>query len=399
MDFMPPRIVITGIGCVTSLGSDAEQTFEALLQGQKGFGPLTLFPSPRYSHVPVGEITYPLPRIPGARASRTERLAYAAASEALCTAGYDPEELPEGKRWACLAGTTVAGMLSTENYFAALWSGGRKPPALWLKHHPAGSVSETLAHVLGIEGLTFTISTACASGLHTLILGRDLIRSGMASRVLAVGADSLSRITVNGFGSLLIVDPEGAKPFDQNRKGLTLGEAAGALVLETEAAAQARGARIWAYVDGCGNTCDAYHPSAPDPEGRGAQAAMRQALEQAGLLPEAVGYVNAHGTGTPDNDRAESLALARVFPGSRPLVSSTKGAMGHTLGAAGAVESVICVQALNEGRLPPTTGCQTGDSSLPLAPLMKTVSVPIQYAMNNSFGFGGNNASVVFGKA
>jgi len=391
-----PRIAITGIGCITSLGFSADETFAALIQGRRGLGRLTLFPSGRYGHMPVAEINRPLPELPARirRSSRTEQLAYAASAEALAQAGFGPA-VPDAQAWACLAGTTVAGMFSTEDYFNKAWSGRPAVPSQ-LSHHLAGSVSQTLARQFGMQGLVTTLSTACASGVHAVVLGATLIRQGAARRVLACGADSLSRMTLNGFGSLLIMDPAGGRPFDEDRRGLSLGEAAGALVLEREEDAIGRGARILAFVAGGGNTCDAYHPSAPDPEGRGAEAAMRQALAEAGIRPDQVGYVNAHGTGTPDNDRAESLALSRVFKDSKPMISSTKGAIGHTLGAAGAVESVICVQALLTRTLPGTIGCSKPDPELPVRPLLESLQHVVCFTMNNAFGFGGNNGCAIF---
>jgi 3-oxoacyl-(acyl-carrier-protein) synthase len=394
-----PKPVVTGVGAMTSVGRGAEKTFAALAEGQMGLKRLTLFDSPRYAEVPVGEVEGDLAEVPGATESRTERLGLAAAHEALAQAGLDAAQAPEERSaWGVVAGTTVAGMLATEGYFRQAMSGGR-PKAALLRRHLAGSVSQTLARVFQFGGWDTTISTACSSGVNAVSMAAERVASGETPVCLAVGADSLSAMTINGFHSLLIADPGGSKPFDAARRGLSLGEGAGALVIESEEHARARGAHILARVLGAGNTCDAHHATAPHPEGLGAEAAMRQALAQAGLEPQAIGYVNAHGTGTVDNDAAEGKALARLFAGRMPHVSSVKGALGHTLGAAGAIESVICVLALLRECLLPNTGCATPDPQLAFTPLRETLRTRVDAVMNNSFGFGGNNSCIIFGRA
>jgi 3-oxoacyl-(acyl-carrier-protein) synthase len=394
-----PKAVITGLGAVTCLGRSAGETFAGLLAGKVGLKRLTLFDSPRYADVPVGEVEGTLEEVPGATESRTERLALAAAHEAWAQAGLSAESSrPAGCGWGVVAGTTVAGMLSSEEYFRQLWS-GKKPRAALVRRHLGASVSQTLARVFQLPGFNTTLSTACSSGVNAVALAADLVEQGEAAVVLAVGADSLSAMTVNGFHSLLIADPASSRPFDARRRGLSLGEGAGALVIESEAHAHARGAVILARVLGAGNTCDAHHATAPQPEGLGAEAAMRQALRQAQIEPTGVSYVNAHGTGTPDNDAAEGKALARVFQNCLPPVSSVKGALGHTLGAAGAIESVICVLAILQECLPPNTGCEEPDPALVFTPLRAAARMRVDTAMNNSFGFGGNNSSIIFGRA
>ncbi len=394
-----PKAVITGVGAITSLGRTAQATFEALVAGQVGLKRLTLFESPRYGEIPVGEVTGTLDEVPGATESRTERLGLAAAHEALAQAGLTAEHAARGGTdWGLIAGTTVAGMLSTEEYFRQLWA-GKKPKMAMVRRHLGGSVSKTLAHVLQIQGFNTTLSTACSSGVNAVSMAAELVEQGEASVCLAVGADSLSAMTVNGFHSLLIADPLGSKPFDAQRKGISLGEGAGAVVVESESHARLRGAAILARVLGAGNTCDAYHATAPHPDGLGAEAAMRQALHQADLTPDAIGYVNAHGTGTPDNDAAEGKALARIFGDAVPPISSVKGALGHTLGAAGAIESVLCVLALLQECLPPNTGCTVPDPALTFVPLQAALRLRVDAVMNNSFGFGGNNSSIIFGRS
>jgi 3-oxoacyl-[acyl-carrier-protein] synthase II len=394
-----PKAVVTGLGAVTCLGRTAPETFAGLLAGRSGLRRLTVFHSPRFADVPVGEVEGTLSEAPGATESRTERLALLAAQEALGQAGLSAAAARDaGPAWGVVAGTTVAGMLASEEYFRQAWS-GKKPRASLIRRHLGASVSRTLAQVFNIQGFHTTLSTACSSGVNAVAMAAELVEQGEAQVVLAVGADSLSAMTVNGFHSLLIADPAGSRPFDAARRGLSLGEGAGALVVESEAHARARGAAVLARVLGAGNTCDAHHATAPHPEGVGAEAAMRQALARAGLEPAAVGYVNAHGTGTPDNDAAEGKALARVFLNHLPHVSSTKGATGHTLGAAGAIESVVSVLALMQEQLPPNTGCVEPDPALAFTPLRAPLRARVDAVMNNSFGFGGNNSSIIFGRA
>lgn len=388
---MSAEVAVTGLGCVTCLGPDAEQTFAALTSGRCGLRPLTLFPS-IHAGTPVGEIRFAgQPPEPGAR---TEHLAWLAVLEALGGAGLHPAGVAD---MAVAAGTTVSGLPGTENYFRLQWA-GKKAGLRWLQNHLSGSLSQHVARRLGARGLNATVSTACSSGLNAVALAADWIRSGQARLAVAVGADALSALTINGFHALLIADSQAARPFDAGRRGLSLGEGSGALVLEAAEHARERRAAVLARVLGVGNTCDAHHATAPHPEGRGAEAAMRQALQAAGLKPSDVDYVNAHGTGTVDNDRTESQAISRVFGPEPPPVSSIKGAIGHTLGAAGAIESAVCVQALRQGLLPPTTGCQEPDAGLEIRPLLEARPAHARVVMNNSFGFGGNNACVLFGK-
>lgn len=369
------------------------------MAGKRGLGKLDLFESPRYRDIPVGQVRCLQNADLQVSSSRTEQLAAKACTEALLQSGHTllaDRKNPE--RWGVFAGTTVAGMLATENYFQAVWS-GRPGDASVLRRHPSSSLSLFLSKKFNMQGWVTTLSTACSSGLNALVLGAEMIRAGQIDKALVVGADSLARIVVNGFGALLIVDAKGARPFDQDRRGLSLGEGAGAVVLEKATDISSASTRCLGFVSGWGNTCDAYHATAPEPEGRGAQAAMAKAVAKAGLALSQIDYINAHGTGTPDNDLAESRALEKLFGAQAiPLVSSTKGACGHTLGAAGAIESVICVQTLLHDQMPGTIGCQQPDGNLLLQPLLTTRGQTVHAAMNNSFGFGGNNTSVVFEK-
>jgi 3-oxoacyl-(acyl-carrier-protein) synthase len=226
-------------------------------------------------------------------------------------------------------------------------------------------------------------------------LAVDVLDSGEASVVLAGGVDSLTRLTLNGFSSLLIVAAQGCKPFDVNRPGMSLGEGAGVLVLESEEHALARGARIRGFIAGAASTCDAYHATAPHPDGVGIHRAMSRALEDAGLGPKDVDYVNAHGTGTLDNDLAEGRAIMRLFRGEPPRVSSTKGFFGHALAASGAIEAIVCLLAIEHQALPANLGMDIVDPEVGFEPVRRTQPARIRVALSNSMGFGGNNCALL----
>jgi 3-oxoacyl-[acyl-carrier-protein] synthase II len=241
---------------------------------------------------------------------------------------------------------------------------------------------------------------ACASGAASIALGADLIRAGVTPTALAGGVDALTHICFMGFNALKLLDPTPCRPFDRDRRGMSIGEAAAFLVLEDAEHCRARGGRALARLAGSGMTTDAHHVTAPHPEGEGMIHAMRQALADAGLEPDAVGYVNAHGTGTPQNDRAEALALRRVFGEGGVLVSSTKSLVGHTMAAAGSVEAAATILALQHGLLPPTASLEHADPDVPFD-CLPGVARPadVGAALSNSFGFGGQNVSLVFEKA
>jgi len=345
---------------------------EALREGRSGLGPLTLFDSPCCGGFPVAEVQ-------GVdRRPRTVALARLALTEAL--ADVDP------RRCGLALGTTVGGMPESE--FALPQYYAHEPVEdkdVW-RRHELGSTTSELAREFGLGGPVLTVNNACASGAEAIACAAELILDGEADMMVAGGADALCALTLNGFASLLAMDAEGCRPFDRDREGMSLGEGAAFVVLE-------RGAqRPLAFLDGWGNSCDAYHATAPEPEGRGAEAAMRAALGS----DMSVDYINAHGTGTPDNDRAESRAMRRVFPDKVPPFSSTKRIFGHTLGAAGAIEAVISVLCIRDGFLPANTGFQTPDPECGLTPLQTTAECRPRRVLSHSFGFGGTNSVLCF---
>ncbi len=370
------RVFITGMGIISSLGQGVGRHVDSLRKNRSGIEPLTLFtPSPG-NLLPAGEIpnfkqTLNVPR--------THELAFLAAQEALSATRVVPD--------AIILGTTTGGMPLTE----ALLRKNQKDADQY-KYHSTSSVAEFLARLLRCSGLLLTVTTACSSGAVAIKLAYELLSSGKATRVLAGGADALCRLTYYGFNSLQLIDPSGARPLDLERNGMTVGEGAAMLLLE---AGESRPDNAIAEILGGGLSCDAYHPTAPHPEGKGALVAMKKALEGAGLVPADIEYINLHGTGTKDNDLAEAKAIHSVFGNHLPPLSSVKGATGHSLAASGAIESVICAAAIREGLIPANTGCVNPDPELNLKPALAPLEQKVAIALSNSFGFGGNNACLV----
>ena len=390
-----PRVVVTGMGMVSAAGWTLDETWEAIEQGRSGLRALSLFESQRCGKLPVGEVTGdPALRSGLSGGSRSDHLAVWAARQAWLDAGLDPSCFA-ADRGAVVLGALTGGMMFTEEFLSRLHL-EQRADGQHLADRACCNSADRVAELFGLGGFRTTVSNACASGGAALGLGCDLIESGEADVVLAGGVDSLNRVVLNGFNSLMLVSPEGCRPFDAERKGMSVGEGAGVLVLESEEHAKARGARVRAWLAGRGNTCDAHHVSAPQPEGRGLHEAMRLALDGAGLAPAAVDYINAHGTGTADNDPVEARAIRALFGEAPPAVSSTKRFFGHTLAAAGAIEAIVTVLALERQAIPPNLGLRTVDPKIPLAPVMEYRRAKLDVAMSTSLGFGGNNSAVLF---
>ncbi len=355
---MDDRIAITGAGIISAIGAGKEETLRSLLAGRSGIGPLR--------HL---------------RTSHREALGQASNND------DEPHDLV-----ALVSGTTVGGMDITENLFLeALGTGGNGD---MMRSHTCGSSTRDIADYFGIFDLLTTTS---------------LIRSGRADVVVAGGAECLTKYHLNGFNSLMILDSEPCRPFDASRAGLNLGEGAGFLVLESHAHAQARGTEPLAFLDGYGNACDAFHQTASSPDGDGAYKAMNEAIAMAGLEPRDIDYVNAHGTGTVNNDESESRALKRTFGEDMPPVSSTKSFTGHTTSASGGIESVICILAMLNGFIPANLGWKTPFEG-GIIPYVDTPANPssgcassarkvqLEHVLCNSFAFGGNDTSLLFSR-
>jgi 3-oxoacyl-[acyl-carrier-protein] synthase II len=400
------RIVVTGIGAVTSVGTGRRELWQALLAGRSGISEVTSFDTSRHPVHLGGEVhgfvaADHLVRVDSEEIGRASQLAAAAARLALADAGLDPEAL-DPERGGVVMGTTSGEPVEIER-FDDRWVAGeldRVGPEL-ADRYPNQWIAANVAGEVGFAGPVAMIPTACAAGNYAVAHAFDLLRAGRADVVLAGGADSFSRITYTGFARLGAIAPERCQPFDRDRKGMIPGEGAAVLVLETAERAAARGARVWAEVAGYGLTCDAHHMTGAHPQGDGAARAMERALASAGLGPDDVDYVSAHGTGTPTNDRLEAAAVERVFGGRRrPVpVSSIKSMLGHTMGAASAIEAAACALAVADDVVPPTINFEQPDPDCRLDCVPNEArALTVEVAMNNAYAFGGNNASVLFRK-
>lgn len=371
-------IYITGIGTITALGRGWRQTADSLHRNQSGIGELTLFE--HTAPLPVGEIKQEFsdPELP-----RTHRITRAAAEDALDDCGG---KIPD----AVIMGVTTGGMPKTE---VLLKSGIDDPHAY--QYHAAGSVAEYIADLCQCSGPVLTVSTACSSGAAAVALGMAMMQSGLAGSVLAGGADALCRMTYHGFNALQLLSATGAKPFDRDRDGMSLSEGAAMLFFES---AKAAPENAKAEMLGFGLSCDAYHAAAPHPEGRGACRSMDSAIRAAGVKPADIDYINLHGTGTINNDAAEAAAVNTLFSSSLPRLSSIKGAAGHSLAAAGAIELAVSAISISDNLIPANHGMQNPDPKLGINPQSEPETREIKTVLSNSFGFGGNNAALAVGR-
>ena len=399
---MPRRVVVTGIGAVTPVGTGREEMWEGLLAGRCGIGQVESFDTSRYPVHRGAEVhgfsaADFLVELDPESLGRASQLGAAAARLALADAGIDDGDV-DPERGGVVMGTTSGEPLEVER-LDDRWVAGELDlvGSRFIDLYPCRVIASSVAAEVGFSGPVTMIPTACAAGNYAMAHAFDLLRSGRADVVLAGGADSFSRITYTGFARLGAIAPEVCQPFDRNRKGMVPGEGSAVLVLETAEGAVARGARVWAEVAGFGLTCDAHHMTGAHPEGDGAARAMEQALRTSGVAPDDVGYVSAHGTGTPSNDRLEAAAVRRVFGDRRVPISSVKSMLGHTMGAASAIEAAVCCLAVAEDRVPPTIHFEEADPDCDLDCVPNVArEVPVGVAMNNAYAFGGNNASVLF---
>lgn len=405
------RVAVTGLGAVTALGADVASLAAALADGRRAIGPLT-----RFAHAGRCAIAAQVPEltaeaVDGARArlsaatgrrlSYPDRLGLAATAQALRQARLVVDARGDV---GVYVGASVGGMADAETAYERRQD-GRDPRYRLsrLVRAPLSNTAAALAQGLGLQGPRATFSTACSSSALAIAEAADAIARGRVRQAVAVGTDALCRITFSGFDALQALDARPCRPFAADRAGLSLGEGAAALVLEDVDVARARGAQPLAFVLGHGVATDAHHVTAPHPEGAGARAALEAALDAAGVSPDAVDYVNAHGTGTPKNDAIEVAVLRAVLGDRLPRVpvSSTKAQVGHCLAAAGAVEAVVTVLALAQGLVPPTAGLAGVDpdfADLDLVPVPGRRQ-PLGIAVSSSFGFGGHNVTLVFGRA
>lgn len=398
---MSKGIAITGIGIISSIGNNVEENFQSLIDGSIGISRISKIETRHKDSIMVGEIAYrntQLENLLGLSKennySRTALLGSIAANQALADANIQDIN---AYKTGLISATSVGGMDKTEkHYYNYLESSQHRK---YIEGHHAGDSSQKIAKQLGItKSLVTTISTACSSAANAIMLGARLIKSGELDRVIVGGTDCLSKFTINGFKTLMILSDTYNTPFDDNRKGLNLGEAAAFLVLESDAVIKAENKKVLAYVKGYANANDAFHQTASSDQGDGATLAMEKALKIANYIPSNIDYINVHGTATGNNDLSEGRAIKRVFGENVPDFSSTKSYTGHTLAAAGAIEAVYSVLALQNNIIYPNLNFKTPMKEFDLVPQIKLKEKRISAVMSNSFGFGGNCSTVIFSK-
>lgn len=396
---MSKGVAITGFGIISAIGNNANENLQSLLNKKDGIVRIQKIKTKLESTIKVGEIAMSNNEIieslclnPDNNYGRTSLLAHWAAKEAIEHAG--DIDFTKGKN-GFISATSVAGMDKTEQYlYDNLESATNRK---YIESHQAGDHARKIAKVFGINGFISTISTACSSSANAIMLGARMIKAGKLDRVVVGGADCLSKFTCNGFNSLMILSDDNCKPFDENRTGLNLGEAAAFLVLESEELSKNK--KVYGRVSGYANTNDAFHQTASSENGDGATLAMQEALSVAGMTATDISYINAHGTATPNNDLSESRAIQRVFGENIPAFSSTKAFTGHTLAAAAAIEAVYSLFALDQQMGFANLNFETPIADTGLIPLMDNSPLEIENVLSNSFGFGGNCSTLIISKA
>ena len=394
------EIYITGAGIISALGVGKAASLEALLHARSGIGPMRQLQGTTHSHYPVGEVQLSNEELlqllgmpPQTHSIRTGLMGMIAAHEAVEQAQL---HLIRPQRTALISGTTVGGMERSEQHYLDFFEGQHTH---YIALHNCASSTEQIAQHTGPYSLCSTLSTACSSAANAIAMGATLITTGRADAVVAGGAECLSRFHLNGFHTLMILDKQHCRPFDQHRAGLNLGEGAAYVVLESEQSARQRGVEPLCRLSGWANTCDAFHQTATSDNGQGPYLAMQAALQMAGLQPHQIDYINAHGTGTPNNDISEGRAVERVFGHRVPPLSSTKPFTGHTTSAAGSVEAVIAMLAMQHSFVPASLNVQQPMEELRFRPTMQTIhNVELRHVLSNSFGFGGNDTACIFSK-
>jgi 3-oxoacyl-[acyl-carrier-protein] synthase-1 len=393
---------VAGMGIVSAIGNDLPTNLDSLCEERAGIGTMQWLLSAHHRELPVGEVKLcnaELASITGLseKLPRTTLLSCLAAKETLINAGWEKDNM---LRTGFISANTVGGMDKTENFFKLFsknTAGGKLADVV---HHECGSVTELVAAFVGIRHFISTVSTACSSSANSIFTGARMIRAGMLDYALVGGADALTRFTLNGFNTLMILDKELCKPFDENRRGLNLGEGAAYLLLASEKGLRQLRKNPMARITGYANANDAFHQTASSPEGTGSFLAMKGAMDKAGLDAKDIDYINLHGTGTQNNDIAEGTAISILFDSGIPKMSSTKAYTGHTLGASGAVEAVYSVLAIQHGIIFPNLRLETPMKEFPFRPVTELLrNQRIRHVLSNSFGFGGNCSSLIFSAA
>lgn len=399
---MGQKIAVTGMGIISSIGNNVEENFSSLISKKHGISDIEILQTRFAGQLKLGEIKITNEELiqelglsPENNCTRTTLLGMIALREAIESSGItNINEYPTG----LISSTSVAGMDVTEKYFFNYEEHPEQQK--YIHSHDAGVSSLQLADFIGLKGMVSTISTACSSAANAIMMGAKLIKSGVLDRVIVGGTDSLSKFTLNGFNSLMIVTDTYNTPFDNNRKGLNLGEAAAFLVLESEELVKKENKKVLAYLTGYGNANDAHHQTASSENGQGAYLAMKKALEVSGIAKEDVDYINVHGTATPNNDFAEGTAMLRIFGEENvPDFSSTKAFTGHTLAAAAGIEAVYSILSLQRNIIYPNLNFKDKMEEFNLIPVTEVKEKPIQNVLSNSFGFGGNCSTLIFSKS
>jgi len=395
------KVAITGMGIISAIGASVEENFSALLSGKTGISVIENIETIHKDSIKVGEIKksneellQQLQILDANDFSRTAMLGAIAAKQAVENAGI--ENINDYKT-GLISATSVGGMDMTERFFYDYLE--NEENRRYINANDGGNSSHNIADYLGLQGTVTTISTACSSAANAIMLGARLIKSKKLDRVIVGGTDALSKFTINGFKTLMILSDTYNTPFDNNRKGLNLGEAAAFLVLESDEIVQKENKKVLAYVSGYGNANDAFHQTASSENGEGAFLAMEKALKVANLSPENIDYINAHGTATQNNDLSEGRAIERIFGKNTPEFSSTKPFTGHTLAAAAAIEAVYSVLALQNNIIFPNLNFQEKMEEFDLVPETKLKEKTLEHVLSNSFGFGGNCSTLIFSKS
>lgn len=402
---MTDRVVVTGIGIISAIGKNTDESLQHFRSATSGIGAITQIDTIHKTNLPVAEVKYSnrellsLLNIANKKCNytRTSLLGMYAAKQALESA--EIHSVKE-KKTGLVSANSVGGMDKSEVFYATFLGHPKKGKISNIVGHDCGDSTEHIADYLGIKEQVTTLSTACSSSANAIILGSRLIQHGLLDRVIVGGCDSLTKFTINGFNTLLIFDKEACRPFDATRNGLNLGEGAGYIVLESEKSAVESGKKIRGILSGFANANDAYHQTASSPDGNGAYLAMSQALSMSNLQPNQIDYINVHGTATQNNDLSEGIAMKRIFGETVPRFSSTKSFTGHTLGAAGGIEAVFSIMALEQQLIYPNLRFKTPIPELQLIPETKLIEgAGIKHILSNSFGFGGNNSTLIFSAA
>jgi 3-oxoacyl-(acyl-carrier-protein) synthase len=399
---MNKGVAITGMGIISSIGNTVEENYNALLNSHTGITTIENISTVHADVIKVGEIKKTNQELIEAlqlekdnNFSRTAMLGVIAAKEAVKNAGIT--SINEYKT-GLISATSVGGMDMTERFYYEYFD--NPEVTKYISSHNAGDITDKIANEIGLQGFVTTISTACSSAANAIMLGARMIKSGKLDRVIVGGTDALSKFTINGFKTLMILSDGYNMPFDNERKGLNLGEAAAYLVLESEAVVQKENKKVLARVSGYGNANDAFHQTASSENGDGAFLAMEKAFQVAQLKPEQIDYINVHGTATPNNDLSEGRAIVRIFGEDKvPLFSSTKPFTGHTLAAAAAIEAVYSVLAIQNNVVFPNLNFKTPMEEFNLIPQTTLKNTTIEHVLSNSFGFGGNCSTLIFSKS